>query len=326
MNDQLNYAPCGYLTMTKQGIVTSINHTLLQMLNLEVEHVKGRHFNTILTAPSRIYFQTYFPPLLTEYKKVNEMYITIKSENDKIPVLLNAVERNINNSIQIECVLIPMQGRDEYENELITDKRKTEKILLETDAAYMKLKELMLQVEEKQEQLLELNRQLQMLATTDTLTGLKNRRFLQEKLLDLLNETQINDYPFSLLLLDVDHFKKVNDTYGHPTGDAVLQELSMKLLQETSDQDIVARMGGEEFIILLPHTDSQTALLTAERIREFIAESTWNSIQITISIGVTTYIHGDNLESLLSNADEALYASKKEGRNRVTVMNFLPVK
>jgi sigma-B regulation protein RsbU (phosphoserine phosphatase) len=212
-----------------------------------------------------------------------------------------------------------MKVRDEYENELLLAKRNAERILRDTDEAYMKLQGLMKEVEGKQQELVELNIQLKELATTDPLTGLKNRRCLQEIIVENIELSKKVHSFFSLVLIDVDFFKGVNDTYGHPIGDAVLQELAKKLQVETRSHDLVARMGGEEFMIVLPNTNKEQAQVIAERIRFNIDQDSWEHTRITVSIGVTTYEPADNLSKLISKADEALYCSKKAGRNCVSV-------
>ncbi|QBP42448.1 GGDEF domain-containing protein [Paenisporosarcina antarctica] len=312
MEEQLNLAPFGYLVMDTRLRILDTNQTLQDWINLQDT---PSHMHDLLTIASRIYFQTYFPPSIKMHGKVNEMYLTLKAGNEKIPILMNAVVRNQ----QYECVFVQMKERDEYENELLLAKRSAEKIRQDTEDAFKKLQGLMESVEGKQQELLEMNTQLQELVTTDPLTGLKNRRFLNTKLLEYVEIAKIEQSPFSLLLIDVDYFKRVNDTYGHPTGDAVLQELSWKLQSEARDSDIVARMGGEEFIIILPYTNKKEAQVIAERIRLNIDHGNWENTRITVSIGVTTYEINDNANNLISRADEALYQSKKDGRNRVSI-------
>lgn len=174
-------------------------------------------------------------------------------------------------------------------------------------------------VEEKQHELVGLNEELQVLATTDALTGLKNRRYLQGKLEKMVASATEGRLCLSVLLIDVDHFKHVNDTYGHPAGDAVLQELSGKLRKYSRKGDLIARMGGEELIVVLPDTDQWEAADFAERLRLNIDRGPWKSVTVTVSIGVAGCQAEDTVASLLSRADEALYESKKKGRNRVSV-------
>ncbi|PSL36375.1 sigma-B regulation protein RsbU (phosphoserine phosphatase) [Planomicrobium soli] len=311
MDEQLNLAPCGYLVIDSSNYIIEMNETLKQLIGVDEPLI---HMHEMLTVASRVYFQTYFTPSIKMHGKVEEMFLTLKSVNGRIPVLMNTAERNG----RYECVLLPMTIRQEYENELLMAKRQAEKIHQESAEAYKKLQDLMKEVEGKKQELEELNAQLQGMTETDSLTGLKNRRYLDEQLLQLTGESSETGEPLTLLVVDIDHFKQVNDTYGHPVGDSVLQELAGKLQNETRDQDIVARMGGEEFVIVLPATDSDGALKMAERIRENIEHGEWKHVNITVSIGVAVYESGDNPAGLFSKADEALYRSKSSGRNRVT--------
>ncbi|MNP25795.1 Response regulator PleD [compost metagenome] len=182
----------------------------------------------------------------------------------------------------------------------------------------MKLELLHEEIEQKQEELIALNANLVELSVTDKLTGLKNRRYFQEKIEDQIILYRKVDKPFSVILLDIDHFKKVNDTWGHQTGDDVLERLA-KILQAYSRKgDIVARYGGEEFVLILPDMDIDEAKAIAERLRTAVAGSIWNTGSITISIGIATFTPTDSNATILKKADQALYASKENGRNRIT--------
>lgn len=174
------------------------------------------------------------------------------------------------------------------------------------------------ELESKQKELLDLNEKLQQLADTDGLTGLKNRRYLHEQLTSYIALYAGRSQPLSLLLIDIDYFKNINDTFGHMMGDRVLQEFGRLLKEETRNNDIVARYGGEEFAMILPNTDRSEAMKIAERIRSHVEKANWGTPPITISIGVATNMSGDSGTVLQSKADRALYASKDRGRNRVT--------
>lgn len=162
------------------------------------------------------------------------------------------------------------------------------------------------------------------LSKIDPLTEISNRRqfdFVFDKLWKRMTISQSKS-PLSVALVDVDFFKKVNDTYGHPVGDEVLRVLSKSLSQEIRPQDIVARYGGEEFILLFPETDLEKACIACERIREAVEKIVVTidsaEIKFTISVGVATHSHEfKNKEDLISKADEALYKAKHQGRNRV---------
>ena len=160
-------------------------------------------------------------------------------------------------------------------------------------------------------------------AATDALTGLLNRRVLEDRLKIEQQRAQRYGKAFSLLLLDIDHFKKVNDTYGHVAGDAVLKALAAVLVHQTRDIDSVARFGGEEFVIALPETDEGGAKVVAERIRKAISRTPFalpdgHEIGVTVSIGIACFPHSaGNIEAMLERADQALYLAKNTGRNRV---------
>jgi two-component system cell cycle response regulator len=162
----------------------------------------------------------------------------------------------------------------------------------------------------------ELNRSLEM-AVTDGLTGLRNRRYITRHLEGLLRNGSV-----ALLMLDVDRFKTVNDTYGHAAGDQVLQDVALRMRQHLRAVDVVARFGGEEFVVAMASAGEQEALQVAERLRESLIETPvtleqHSALSITASIGVAISKAGDSLDDLTSAADAALYRAKANGRNRV---------
>ncbi|HBC55839.1 MAG TPA: hypothetical protein DCZ03_01620 [Gammaproteobacteria bacterium] len=160
----------------------------------------------------------------------------------------------------------------------------------------------------------------------DPLTGLYNRRFMTEMLNNAIAKARRRENPnLSILTLDIDHFKQVNDTYGHDAGDAVLIQLAKILIASVRDSDVVCRYGGEEFVIVLSDSAREIAIERAEMIREAVAEMRVPSpnsqtIRLTASFGVSVYgVHGKEADELLKKADEALYSAKRQGRNRVEV-------
>ena len=178
------------------------------------------------------------------------------------------------------------------------------------------------QVLQRTEALAAANRELEQLATRDALTGVHNRRRFDDKLNECLEVAQRTAQGFAVLLIDADHFKKVNDTYGHPAGDAVLQTLARVLGETTRAVDFVARYGGEEFVILLPHTpDAVHAMAVAEKIRAAIADTAFPGPgRLTVSIGASLWQPADpDAGSLIARADAALYQAKAAGRNRVVL-------
>jgi two-component system cell cycle response regulator len=161
------------------------------------------------------------------------------------------------------------------------------------------------------------------LAVTDDLTGLYNRRYFDRHLGVMLGKAQAQERDMAVMILDIDHFKAVNDSYGHDIGDAVLREFSLRLKRNIRGVDLACRFGGEEFVVLMPDTDFRQAEAVAERVREAVAErgfevGTARPLTVTVSVGVTLNESlSDTPETLIKRADVALYRAKREGRNRV---------
>ena len=170
------------------------------------------------------------------------------------------------------------------------------------------------------------NREIQELVITDKLTGLYNRHYLATVLDDELHRCERGNYRFSLMMIDLDDFKSVNDAYGHVQGDKMLSSLGRILKENSRKSDRSFRYGGEEFVVILPETDMTIAWVTAERIREkFAGESfsfkaedgTENVISRTLSIGISSYKAGMLSDNLVKQADDAMYQAKTEGKNKV---------
>ena len=176
-----------------------------------------------------------------------------------------------------------------------------------------------------------LHEEAQRLSITDALTGLWNYRYFTLTIGKEIERATRFERPLSLLMLDLDHFKTVNDTFGHPRGDAVLIELAKRIKSQVRDVDTVARYGGEEVVIILPETDDGGAVQAAERIRSIVGGSAFGSadeapITVTVSIGVAVFPqHGASATTLLARADEALYDAKRAGRDTARVAASAPV-
>lgn len=169
---------------------------------------------------------------------------------------------------------------------------------------------------------LDMQRRYRDLSETDALTGLHNRGWCIEVFPKQLELCERIGQPVALAMLDIDHFKRVNDQYGHAEGDTVLRQLARTLLQNLRSTDLSARFGGEEFIVLMPATPLPNAMQTMERLRQRMAEtpiplSDGREINCTVSIGVAAWHRGVRLEELMNFADQALYLAKEQGRNRV---------
>ena len=169
----------------------------------------------------------------------------------------------------------------------------------------------------------EANRRLEELATTDDLTGLWNRRYFLDMLSREFQRVARTGASLAVVMIDVDHFKHVNDTCGHPFGDRVLCNVAHAMQQEARTVDLVARFGGEEFMILMPETDARRAAVAAERLRLNVAdraiEGGRQTVAVTISLGVASFDEALDPTVLLRHVDDALYAAKEGGRNRTMV-------
>jgi len=202
-------------------------------------------------------------------------------------------------------------------------------IVVETDKMVAYNVELETRLEQSFSAMSDLKRDMERIrreAVTDGLTGLANRKAFDDQIAREVQESYRGDYVFSLLMIDIDHFKLFNDQYGHQVGDQVLRLVAKTLVHGVKGQDVVARYGGEEFVIILPDTNAIAAEKVAGNLRraiekkEIINRLTGEILGcITISVGVAEYISRDDAEQLIYRADKALYASKDNGRNRVTV-------
>jgi diguanylate cyclase (GGDEF)-like protein len=158
------------------------------------------------------------------------------------------------------------------------------------------------------------------LMLTDPLTGIPNRRYLDQRLKDELNRRVRTTESLGFIMMDIDHFKTINDSFGHTVGDNVLKHFAELLSDCRRDSDFMARYGGEEFVLLLPATDKEGAMAAAHRVKDRISAEWIPAINenITASFGVTVALPNDTPETLIARADEAMYTSKREGRDRIT--------
>ncbi|QKJ23318.1 GGDEF domain-containing protein [Poseidonibacter lekithochrous] len=179
----------------------------------------------------------------------------------------------------------------------------------------------MFQVNKLKEELEEKNKELKRIAITDKLTNIYNRVKLDSKMEAEMNRAQRFGHGFSIIIIDIDYFKEVNDNYGHQIGDCVLIEMANLLKSHVRNTDTLGRWGGEEFLIICPETKEEGVLKLANNLQKTIEENTFSTIgSKTASFGITTYINGDNTNSILKRADDALYKAKTTGRNKVEIL------
>jgi len=306
--------------------------------SLDIVEVDGIHdgFNKVKSGQLFAYidtlagvgyeFQTnYFGELKIAGKLSESLKLSI-AVNKEEPILLNVLQKainNINNELHREIFIkwIPIKFEKGVDYDLIF------KIVLAAislialimywNAKIIKanklLKEAQIAIELK-------NKELHTLAITDKLTNLYNRRKLEELLESELNRSERFNHTFGLAILDIDHFKQVNDTYGHQIGDEVLIEFAGILQTNLRKTDYVGRLGGEEFIVICPESNIQEVTELMEVFRAKIEHHNFKSIKNkTASFGVTLSKKGDTVDSLIKRADKALYEAKDSGRNRVLV-------
>jgi diguanylate cyclase (GGDEF)-like protein len=187
----------------------------------------------------------------------------------------------------------------------------------------LRIKRLQEELEQKTNELADANRQLLRVSQTDALTGLANRRHIEERLTEMYEHSSRLSEPLSCVMCDIDKFKSVNDTYGHQAGDAVLRQFAKILQGEAREIDRIGRYGGEEFLLLLPGTVLDAAVTFADRVRKAVEEHTFTfdggTLKRTASFGVSGWPHPaiTHCETLVKMADDALYVAKETGRNKV---------
>lgn len=319
MDIQLETAPCGYFSITEAGFIQSVNRTFADMLGYSPDQLIGSHIETTLSLTNKLFFHTYFYPYIRLYGRVDEMYFSFRTHTDEdLPVLLNGVRNGRDGEQVLDCVVLAMRKRIEHEKDVLQTKSKLEELYQATREANGRLQELQKEYAVKQQELELLNAQLEKLATTDALTGMCNRRHFQANLEQVMEDYRRDGLPFSLLILDIDHFKKINDTFGHLAGDLVLRGLAELISSLSGHTSLAARYGGEEFVLLLLHTNQEESLLAAQEYCSAIEAAAFGAYRITVSIGIATVSAEDTEESLMEKADLALYASKAGGRNCVT--------
>jgi diguanylate cyclase (GGDEF)-like protein len=187
----------------------------------------------------------------------------------------------------------------------------------------LRIKKLQEELGQREKELSQMNDRLLHISLTDGLTGVDNRRSLEQRLHEMFEHSLRLHEPISCVMCDIDHFKKVNDTYGHAAGDEVLKQFAAILKLEAREIDRVGRYGGEEFLLLLPGTVLDSAVTFAERVRQRVEENTFSfeggTLKRTVSLGVASWPHPriKGREEMLKAADDALYVAKEMGRNRV---------
>lgn len=290
----LNNFCSGHLIVNKDRKITFCNDFIAHLSDLSIDKLIETPLSACFTKASNIFIDSYIYPLLLNELVVQESQITWLGKNGiKIPVVVN--------------IKLGQQGTSYWSLYVCTNRDKLQSELINAKQA----------LEDQAKELFHL-------ATTDPLTGLLNRRELYTQANKVIQQVARNPSSFALLSIDIDFFKRINDTYGHKSGDNVLKQLASLLTEERRANDIVARTGGEEFILLLPGIDENNAFLFAEKLRKKIQRQSIDNLNITVSIGLVISHKGAKVDfdTLLNLSDEALYESKNTGRNKTTTAHY----
>jgi len=244
-----------------------------------------------------------------------------KDFGDRVNAEVRGIEDSVQEAQDLDTLKSSIRTRIDAIQSHMDAYRKMETEREERSAS--EIKELSAQLDTFQSEVTNLHRKLEQAreaATQDALTGLPNRMAYDERIQEEIERARRYQRPLSLAIIDVDFFKKINDQFGHPAGDKVLKILAEVFKKRTRDSDFVARMGGEEFMLVLTETSADDALVVTDKLRGVIEQANFHfrdtAVPVTVSCGITDYSEGDSVEELYSRADEALYEAKEGGRNR----------
>ena len=310
--------PCGFLVLDQKNTVVEVNSIFCSWLGYDKEDVINKPFSMFFIPASRMLYLGHILPKLQTVGLVEEKYLMLKTASgSELPVLMNGHKIENGNGKFFVFSLMKMLRRHLIEEQLIHERRLAEQAIAEKDLLNKQLQNIQAELLLKQQELLHLNANLEALSVTDTLTGLFNRRFYDKELDSQIAQYKRTQQKFALILIDIDFFKAINDAHGHETGDSVLKVVSQQLKRNLREIDTLARIGGEEFAIILPSCDVNAAIAAAERHRRAIEETSEIPFKVTASFGVTDILDGDTKTSIYKRADNALYLSKSNGRNCV---------
>lgn len=290
------------VTINLEGEIKQVNKRFSDLVGYSANELEGSHIEKVMDSGVRFFFNSMLYPKLMMEKEVQEVYLSFKTKFEEArPVMFNA--EVVESDEAIYCYIIPVAQRAEYTKEIRTINKKLEETVKEKTRLH--------------EELLTMNKRLKYHAERDSLTSLYNRRMFLKKLTQLHEEFEKVNQLFSICILDVDHFKQVNDRYGHLTGDQVLIGLANEMTDFLDSKCTLARFGGEEFIILFPGYNQQDAYKLANQFREHVRQQSWDGVAITISMGISEAAPSRSVTDIVAGADMALYKAKNEGRDRV---------
>ncbi len=318
--------PSPSLITDEQGVIVGANAAMLELTTQAGAFLLGQHLDVLLTTGTRVFFQTHVLPTLRKNGDVREIFVYLNGRQQaRIPTYVNAKRVAHLGDTRFVWLFFSAQERSHFEAELIEARKQAQTTAEQVRDAHERLRTLHLQLQEQVHDTEAKYQSVADLAYKDSLTQLGNRRSLQSaafKLASSAAQTQ----GFSVLMVDIDHFKQINDVYGHDRGDDVLKTVANCVQQTARQNDTAIRYGGEEFAVVLPGADAAQAIGVADRIHQEIQALQLGEIRVTVSIGVATAGDPyDDLFKVLKDADSALYAAKRDGRNRSRHFNdFAP--
>jgi diguanylate cyclase (GGDEF)-like protein len=288
---------CGLLVTDKSRKIVFANQYFYTELAWQQDSLIDKPIETLLSKSSVMFYENYVVPVLLTEKRFQEIQLTLLTGvGGRLPVVASVKLGKEDQDLVFWSFLIASNRNKLYEE------------LIETRET------LSTQAEE-----------LKQLAITDEMTGLFNRRELNRRAVLEIERSKRFSAPLSLLIIDIDHFKLINDSFGHDQGDIVLTQLSHILNSEARKTDLAARIGGEEFAILMPNIDRTQACIFAQRLHVAIESAVFNTRKTTVSIGISelNQTPDNSFDKLFKNSDDALYLAKNSGRNK-TVLYTLP--
>jgi sigma-B regulation protein RsbQ len=281
----------GLLIVNKQRQIVFCNAYFASLCSVDKATITKNSLAQYFSKASNIFIDSYVYPLLLSEGSVQEIQLSCRDRHSKsIPVIVNI---NLLPDGDTYWSIYTCTNRDKLQTELIKAKEALEK---------------------KTQELFEL-------ATTDSLSGLLNRREFFHLAQKAVQQAMRNSSTLALLSFDIDYFKQVNDCYGHQMGDKVIQTVANILSENRRVYDVVARIGGEEFVVLLPDIDKQNAWQLAEKLRQQVAQQSIDGIRVTVSVGLCVTEKGQaiNVHEMLRLSDNALYKAKNNGRNQTII-------
>lgn len=283
----INHLPCGCLITSPDRKILSINQYFSATMGWHPEALADQNINLVFNKATQLFCESYVLPMVFREAQCLEVLITLSSpDGATFPKVANVRKMPDGN---LAWVFLEAESRNRLFKELETAQ---------------------IAIQQQSEQ-------LELLASTDELTGLSNRRDLEISAKRVLLDADRGAVAVSLVMLDIDRFKSVNDTHGHDIGDQVIRALADVLKSTCRENDIVARLGGDEFVCVLNNTDTSEATALCNRIQEAVAGIRVNACQITVSIGLVIKPHNRQVAfpEMLSLADQCMYIVKENGRN-----------